>query len=80
MNAVEHALLALVAARGGDAAAAQDHLARARGETQATARRHRQIVEIATLIVAGNTGRAGGLAVVHTSEFPEDARLLEHVC
>src|SRR5262245_41845728 len=41
------------------------------------ARRHRQVVEIAGLMIAGNIERAEGLALVHESEFPQDAQLLD---
>ena len=76
MNAIEHALLAVMAAHGGDATAARDHIACAQRDARATARRQRQIVEIAALIVAGDRARAAGLTLEHTSEFPGDADLL----
>jgi len=77
--AIEHALLAVMAARGGDNATAADHIARARQRTRATARRERQVVQIAALIVAGDRARALGLALEHTVDFPEDAELLARV-
>ena len=79
MSAVEHALLAVMAAQDGDAVTANDHIARAQEHTHATARRERQVVEIAALIVAGDHQRAAGLALEHTSEFPDDAQLLARV-
>jgi hypothetical protein len=74
--AIEHALLAVMAAGGGDDATAAGHIARAREQTRATARRERQVVEIAALVVAGDRRRAVGLALEHTVEFPDDAELL----
>jgi len=41
-----------------------------------TARRDRQIAEIAALIAEGHAARAAGLALEHTAEFPDDADLL----
>jgi hypothetical protein len=79
MSAIEHALLAVLAAGGGDGAAAQSHLSRARQQTRSTARRERQVVEIAALVVAGDAARAVGLAYEHVAEFPEDAELLSGV-
>jgi hypothetical protein len=76
MNAVEQALLAIAAAAGGDRSAAQDHIARAQQHVRATARRERQVVEIAALVISGNGERAAGLALEHTAEFPDDAGLL----
>jgi hypothetical protein len=77
--AIEHALLAVSAARGGDEVTAADHIVRARQQMRTTARRQRQLVEIAALIVAGDTDRAGGLALEHVAEFPDDAALLARV-
>jgi hypothetical protein len=74
--AIEHALLAVMAARDGDAAAATDHLARAQHQSRTAARRARQLVEIAALIVEGNRPRAAGLALEHASQFVDDAELL----
>lgn len=78
--AIEHALLAVLAARAGDDGTAADLIDRARRQTRATARRERQVVEIAGLVVAGHNDRAAGLAVEHAAEFPEDAELLGRVC
>ena len=79
MDSIAHARLALIAADDGDTVAAQAHLSDAQGRARATARRDRQVVEIATLVLAGRRERAAGLALVHTSEFPADADLLAHV-
>lgn len=79
MNAIEHALLALIAAKRGDGAAAQGLISRAQRHARANARRERQIVEIAALVVAGDGERAAGLALEHTAEFPDDADLLARV-
>ena len=76
MNAIEHALLAVMAANGGDSAAAQGHISRARQYARAAARRERQIVEIAALVIAGRGERAAGLTLEHTAEFPDDVDLL----
>ncbi|MFZ1490217.1 MAG: hypothetical protein WAS51_09760 [Ilumatobacteraceae bacterium] len=78
-SAVEHALYAVLAADRGDTAAAQGHIAEAQRQTRTTARRERQIVEIAALAVTGRALRAGGLALEHTKEFPSDAELLSHL-
>jgi hypothetical protein len=77
--AIEHALLAVLAARGGDTVTAADHIAHAKQQTRATARRERHLVEIAALIVTGDTDRAGGLALEHIVQFPDDAELLARV-
>jgi len=77
--AIEHALLAVLAARGGDSVTADRQIARAQQQTRATARRERQVVEIAALVVAGDRARAVGLALEHTVEFPDDAELLDRV-
>ena len=76
MNAIEYARLALMAAKRGDRAAAQAHISRAQRHARANARRERQVVEIAALVVRGDGERAGGLALEHTAEFPDDADLL----
>jgi hypothetical protein len=76
MNAIAHAQLALLAVDDGDPAQAQRYLARAQHDARTTARRDRQIVEIAALVVAGNRRRATGLALMHTAEFAADADLL----
>ena len=79
MNAIEHALLAVMATDAGDTAAAHMHISTAQQESRTTARRHRQVVEIATLIVTGDRARAAGLALIHTAEFPDDRELLARV-
>lgn len=79
MNAVEDALLAVMAASAGDPVAAHEHIAQAQRHARTRARRDRQIVEIAALIIAGDGERAAGLALEHTAEFPEDADLLEQI-
>jgi hypothetical protein len=71
-SALDHVELAVLAARGGDSVTAHDHIARAQKQTRTTARRERQIVEIAALVVSGDHSRAAGLATEHTREFPED--------
>jgi hypothetical protein len=78
-HAIEHALLAVLAAKGGDDSTAHGHIARARQETRITARRERQVVEIAALVVAGDRSRAEGLALEHAVEYPDDAELLARV-
>ena len=79
MNAIEHALLAVMAANDGDQTTAQEHIRRAQRHARATARRERQVVEIAALVVAGDGERAAGLTLEHTAEFPDDAALLAQV-
>jgi hypothetical protein len=74
--AIEHALLAVLAARGGDTVNAAEHIARAAQQSRTTARRERQLVEIAALVVTGDTDRAAGLALEHLVGFPDDAELL----
>lgn len=76
MSAIEHALLAVLAADGGDTLTARGHIACAQQQTRTTARRERQVVEIAALAVTGQGIRAAGLALEHTREFPTDAELL----
>lgn len=68
-----------MAARGGDDLTATGHIAQAQEQTRATARRERQNVEIAALVVAGDPARAVGLALEHPLEFPDDAELLARV-
>jgi hypothetical protein len=79
MSAIDHALLAVMAAGHGDATAAEVHIACAQREVRTTARRDRQIVQIAALVVAGTRERAAGLTLEHTAEFPDDAELLQRV-
>lgn len=76
MSAIEHALLAVLAAESGDPVAAHRHIAEAQQQTRTTARRERQLVEIAALAVTGQALRATGLTLEHTTEFPSDAELL----
>jgi hypothetical protein len=75
-NAVDLAVLAVIAKAAGDPSSAEDHLRAARREARSMARRERQLVEIASLLVDGADDRAGGLTVEHASEFPDDADLL----
>lgn len=79
MDAIAHALLAVVAADDGDRPAAQAHIANAQRRARSTARRDRQIVEIAALVVAGDRARAAGLTLEHTAVFSEDVDLLARV-
>jgi hypothetical protein len=75
-NPIDDALLAVLASIAGDTTGAQEHLDAARRHAQTGARRHRQLVEITGLVVAGAGERAGGLALVHAAEFPDDSELL----
>jgi hypothetical protein len=79
MNAIEHVVLAVMAANSGDQNAARAHISHAQRHARATARRERQIVEIAGLVIAGERERAAGLALEHTAKFPDDAELLVRV-
>lgn len=79
MNVIAYALLAVMAMDDGDSAVAQAHISSAQRHASTTARRDRQVVEIAALVVAGDRERAAGLALVHTAEFPDDADLLARV-
>ena len=74
--AIEHALLAVMAVGVGDSTTAADHITRAQQQSRTTARRARQVVEIAALVVAGDRPRAAGLALEHATEFADDADLL----
>ena len=76
MNPIADALLAVIAGKAGDTDGAQHHLADAQRHSQSATRRHRQLIEIAGLVVSGASERASGLALVHTAEFPEDEELL----
>ena len=77
---IAHALLAVMAADDGDDAPRPRRTSPdAQRHARATARRDRQVVEIAALVVAGRRERAAGLALEHTSEFPDDADLLARV-
>ena len=79
MNPIEQALLAVLAANRGEIAAAYSHISSAQQDARATARRERQIVEIAALVIANDDARAAGLALEHTVEFPDDADLLARI-
>ena len=79
MNAVERALAAVLAAQAGDRGAAQAQIAVAQQQSRSTARRERQLVGIAALVVDGAHDRAAGLAREHLAEFPDDAGLLASV-
>jgi hypothetical protein len=78
-HAIDQALRAVTAATGGAVDAAHDHLADAQRHARSTARRERQVVEIAALIVAGDSDRAAGLALEHTAQFPDDAELMARI-
>jgi len=79
MNPIDNALLAVMASIAGDTTEAHHHIEIARQHSRAAARRHRQVVEIAELVVAGAHARAEGLALVHVAEFREDADLLARI-
>jgi hypothetical protein len=79
MNPIDNALLAVVASIAGDTNEANRHLETARQHASTAARRHRQIVEIAGLVIAGADDRAEGLALVHAAEFPDDTELLTSI-
>ena len=53
MNPIADALLAVLASKAGDSGRARDHLAAAQQHSRSTARRHRQLIEIASLVVTG---------------------------
>ena len=76
VSSIEHALLAVLAVAAGDTSAAQDHLSRAQAANRLRARRERQVVEIAALVVRGDPARAAGLALEHTAEYPDDTSVL----
>jgi hypothetical protein len=76
MNAVTYALLAVIARAAGDQSSAEQHLRAAQRHSRAMARRDRQLVEIAALIVQGELERARGLTFEHESEFPTDHDVL----
>ena len=76
MNAVTYALLAVIARAAGDQPGAEAHLRAAQRHSRTMARRDRQLVEIASLLVVGEHERARGLTFEHGSEFPADAELL----
>jgi hypothetical protein len=76
MNPIADALLAVMANNAGETSEAHERLETARHQAQAAARRNRQVVEIAALLVGGGRERAEGLALIHTAEFPQDTELL----
>ena len=78
-NAIANAVLAIKALDAGDTAAALERISTAQLQSRTTARRRRQVVEIAALIVAGDRRRATGLALIHAAEFPDDCELLARV-
>ena len=61
-NAIANAVLAVQALDAGDTAAALEHISIAQRQSRTTARRRRQVVEIAALIVAGDRRTRYGLA------------------
>jgi hypothetical protein len=79
MNSIEHALIAVMAADSGDTTTALAHLSTAQRHARTTARRERQIVQIAALMIDGKRERAAGLALEHAAEFPGDVELLTRV-
>jgi len=79
MNPIADALLAVMANKAGDRIAARNHLASAQRDAQTAARRHRQVVEIASVVVDGKLERAEGLALIHNAEFPDDRELLARI-
>src|SRR5262245_48366040 len=79
MNPIDEALRAVMASTSGNPTDAQHHLELARQCSRVCARRHRQLVEIAGLIVDRNIQRANGLALVHATEFPQDAELVDRL-
>jgi hypothetical protein len=79
MNAIERALLAVMAADSGDATTALEQLSQAQRGARTTARRERQIVQIAALVVSGEGERAAGLTLEHTAQFPDDAELMARI-
>jgi hypothetical protein len=79
MDPIDDALLAVLATIAGDTTDAHRHLDAARQHSRSAARRHRQIVEIATLVIGECRERAEGLAQIHTAEFPQDAELLARI-
>ena len=79
MNAIERVLLAVMAADRGDATTALEQLSQAQRGARTTARRERQIVQIAALLVSGEVERAAGLTLEHTAQFPDDAELMARI-
>jgi hypothetical protein len=76
VTAVAYALLAVVARDAGDHATADHHIRAAQRQSRTTARRERQLVEIAALVVAGQSERADALSFEHRTDFPDDDDLL----
>jgi hypothetical protein len=79
LETIAHAEQAVRALVDGDHVAAHQHLEAAQRSSRTTVRRERQVVEIAALVVAGAAGRATGLALIHTADFPDDAELLARI-
>jgi len=79
VNPIEHALLAVMAASNGDTTTAREQISQAQRHARATARRERQIVQIAALVVGGAHERAAGLTLEHTTQFPEDVELMARI-
>jgi hypothetical protein len=79
MNAIEHALLAVMAADTGETTTAVEQLSRAQRHARTSARRERQIVQIAALVVGGADERAAGLSLEHAAQFPDDTELLDRL-
>lgn len=79
MDPTTRALLAVIASNKGDHVAAEAHTTAARRDARGAARRERQIVEIAALVMAGGSDRADGLALEHSAEFPDDTTLLARI-
>jgi hypothetical protein len=76
MSAVVHAVLAVAAKHAGDVDAAEEHLDCARRLSTAMARRERQLVELAALIVDDEWDRACDLSFEHGAQFADDRDLL----
>jgi hypothetical protein len=74
--AIAYALLAVLAVEAGDRPLAEGHLRAAERQGRSTARRERQLVEIAALVVSGERDRARDLSFEHESDFPDDTELL----
>jgi hypothetical protein len=76
MTTIAEAVSALARDRRSDSVAAPDPSSPAGRVPRPTPRRDRQVIEIATLLAAGDRARATGLALEHVVEFPHDADLL----
>ena len=74
-TSIDAAHRAVASARAGDVAEAAEQIRRAQAAGQSSTRRDRQLLEIAALIIVGNTQRAAGLALEHAAAFPADADL-----